>query len=106
MSEEKVFAKGLYFKSRQLEFGQVIAMSVKAQDFIDFINAHTNESGYCNIDIMPQKKDSASKNSHYAVLNTWVPDSTKAKATNTTTVQSQPPSVFGSTSGQSDDLPF
>ncbi len=109
MAEEKKFAKGLFFKKRTLDFGDIIAMSVKADDFIEFIKQNTNEKGYCNIDIFPQKPGSTSTNSHYAALNTWVPDASKAK--NNTQSVTPPPvqnsgTVFGNNGGTSEDLPF
>ncbi len=106
MADDKVFAKGLFFKKRTLQWGDVIAMSVKADDFMEFIKANTNDKGYCNIDILPQKEGSTSKNSHYGVLNTWVPDATRAQSTQ----NNAPPTsstVFGNNNGgSSDDLPF
>ncbi len=104
MADDKVFAKGLFFKKRTLQWGDVIAMSVKADDFMEFIKANTNDKGYCNIDILPQKEGSTSKNSHYGVLNTWVPDAAKSQPQQPVT---NTPTVFGNNNGgTSEDLPF
>ena len=48
-------------------------IDIKTKDFIESLNANTNESGYCKITLYKSKEGSASKNTHYGVLNEFVP---------------------------------
>lgn len=66
---EKTFAKGFYGnKPAQGAPDFVVGrLSLKSEDAIEFIKAHTNEKGYCNIDILEGKEGKLN-----LVLNTYV----------------------------------
>ncbi len=107
MAEEKkpaIYATGLYFKQKEVKGSTLISMNVRASDFIAFLNEHTNEDGFVNIDIWPSTKE-GSKFSHNAQLNTWKPDATKSTTPAPTTTQTTTTTTTAS-SKVDDDLPF
>ena len=54
-------------------------LDIKADDFIAFIKANTNDKGYCKITLYKAKD--TNKNSHYGVLNNFVPKESKKETT-------------------------
>lgn len=38
MSKEKTFTKGLFVETKETKFGEIIKVSVKADEFINFLN--------------------------------------------------------------------
>jgi len=71
--EPKVFANGMMFKVRENQPSFIVgSLSIKSEDFVNFLSQHTGESGWCNLDI---KQSSNGK--FYVELNTW-----KAKSSN------------------------
>lgn len=68
---EKKYTKGLFINEKKSEYGNFFNIDIKADDFISFIKENTNEKGYCKINIYKAKD--GGKNSHYAVLNEFVP---------------------------------
>ncbi len=105
MSEEKksIFAKGLYVKSKFVGQKKLIELSIKVSDFIEFMNAHTNEAGYVNVNLWENDKEDA-KFSHNAVLNDWKPDPSKKNTSAPTPQQSTP--TASTKQVVEDDLPF
>jgi hypothetical protein len=70
MENEKVFAKGFYFKRRENAPEFVVGgLSLRASDAIDFIKNNTKEDGWVNIDI----KKSKDQGKYYLELDTWKP---------------------------------
>ena len=49
-------------KARETNFGQVIKLGIKVDDFIAFARQHVNDRGYVNLDITPRKEQGQSKN--------------------------------------------
>ncbi len=100
MAEEKVFPKGLFANEKPAGTMTVIKLDIKVDEFIAFLNQHKNEKGYVKVDLFKNRPDSSSKNTHYAVLNTWKPDSAeKPKAP-------EVPKVDDFAEPIGDDLPF
>lgn len=60
----KKFVKGMYVKERAFNWGSIVQISIKVDDFVQFLNENKNDKGYVNIDIKDSKKGSK-----YAVLN-------------------------------------
>ena len=89
---EKIYAKGLFANEKTSEYGNFMNLDLKADDFIAWVKANTNDKGYCKITIYKAKD--GGKNSHYGVLNNFVP---KEKAVN-----ERPANV----ADDSQDLPF
>jgi len=63
---EKVFAEGLFVDVKETEYGEIIKLSIKKEQFIDFLLVNVNDAGYVNIDILTNREDKK-----YAVLNTY-----------------------------------
>lgn len=63
---EKIFTDGLRIKSQETRFGEILRVGIKSSDFMDFLAKHTNDKGYCNIDI---KKGQSGK--WFSELNTY-----------------------------------
>ena len=43
-------------KARETNFGQIIKLGIKVDDFIAFARQHVNERGYVNLEIAPRKE--------------------------------------------------
>lgn len=69
----KTYINGLFIKSKQTTFGEVVSVSINAKTLIEEINKHTNAKGYVNIDLLRRKEADKNGNTHYAVLNEWQP---------------------------------
>ena len=71
---EKIFPQGMYAdKPHEKAPSYVIARtSYKVEEFKAFLDAHKNDRGYVNIDILKSQKGT-----FYGVLNTYVADMTK-----------------------------
>ena len=99
--EEKKYVKGLFAKRNEKAPEFVIcSLSVKTDDFIQFLKENTNEKGYVNLQVLKSKD----KGTLYAVVDTF-----EQKASNVSTeikkaVKTQESDPFQN--GNSDDLPF
>ena len=69
----KTYINGLFIKSKQTTFGEVVSVSINAKTLIEELNKHTNAKGYVNIDLLRRKEADKNGNTHYAVLNEWQP---------------------------------
>lgn len=63
---EKIFPDGFRVKSVETRFGELLKVSIKSNEFMDFLAKYTNDKGYLNIDI----KKGQSGN-WYSELNTY-----------------------------------
>ena len=70
---DKTYINGLFIKSKQTTFGEVVSISINAKTLIEELNKHTNAKGYVNIDLLRRKEADKNGNTHYAVLNEWKP---------------------------------
>ncbi len=95
MSEKNDFVKGLYIDKKDTQYGEIIKLSVKSKDFVEWLKANTNDKGYCNIDIL-----STRDGKKYAKKNEFKPQQqTEPKQTINITANDN-------NSGNSDNLPF
>ena len=78
---DKTYINGLFIKSKETKFGEVVSVSINAKTLIEELNKHTNAKGYVNIDLLRRKEADKNGNSHYAVLNEWQPK-TEANSNN------------------------
>lgn len=76
-------------------------VSINVDKFIEELNKHKNEAGYCNVNIKDRKAPDKYGNNVYISLDTWKPDGTK-KAT--PSLPSTPPAF--KVDNVQDDLPF
>lgn len=70
---DKTYINGLFIKSKETKFGEVVSVSINAKTLIEELNKHTNAKGYVNIDLLRRKEADSRGNTHYAVLNEWQP---------------------------------
>lgn len=63
---DKIFADGLFVKSVETQYGEIIKLDIKKEPFIEFLLKHVNDAGYVNIDILSKKEGGK-----YAVLNDY-----------------------------------
>lgn len=69
-------------------------VSINVEKFVEELQKHKNESGYCNLVLKDRKEPDKYGNNVYAIVDTWKPDPTKAKK----------PAQAEANTG--DDLPF
>ena len=80
--EGKKYAKGLFAKRNEKSPDFVVcSLSIKTDDFIQFLEENTNDKGYVNLQVLKSKE----KGTMYAVLDTFEPK------TNTTPKQEKKP---------------
>lgn len=73
---DKIYVKGVWAKSRQTSFGEVISLNCKAAELVAFIQANTDAGGWIKFDISP-KRQPDEKTTHSVSLNTWKPGERK-----------------------------
>ena len=99
---EKIYARGLFAKRNEKAPEFVIcSLSVKTDDFTQFLKENTNEKGYVNLQVLKSKD----KGTLYAVLDTFEPKASTASTEIKKAVKTQESDPFQN--GNSDgDLPF
>jgi len=98
--EQRIFANGLFVKTQPTTYGDIIKLSVKVEDFIEFLKSNQTENGWVSIDLLKKKVIDDKNRTHTPVLNNWVPNSG-----NSTSTFKQAPIILAA-SGEDDDLPF
>lgn len=103
MAEDKVFVAGLFVGKRTFEWGSITTLDFKTEEFKKFLDEHTNEKGYCKVDVRTARDGEKM----YAELNKYVPKSEEtsappAKSTPKKEVKDVPPAP----EPEDDDLPF
>ena len=70
---DRIYAKGLWVDKFKFDNGgEIVKLSIKVEDFCNFIEEHMNEKGYVNIDIKEKKEQKEDdKNKFYGELNTY-----------------------------------
>ena len=99
---EKIYAKGLFVKRNEKapEF-VVCSLSIKTDEFIQFLRENTNDKGYVNLQVLKSKE----KGSMYAVLDTFEPKTNTTHTQEKKVVKTKENDPFQN--GNSwDDLPF
>ena len=100
---EKIYAKGLFAKRNEKAPEFVICnLSVKSDDFIQFLKENTNEKGYVNLQVLKSKD----KGTLYAELDTFEPKSSIAPTDVKKAVKSQESDPFQNGNSGEGDLPF
>ena len=99
---EKIYAKGLFAKRNENapEF-VTCSLSIKTDDFIQFLRENTNEKGYVNLQILKSKD----KGTLYAIVGTFTPKTDNVSIDTKKPVKTKVNDPFQN--GNSDgDLPF
>ena len=100
--EEKKYVKGLFAKRNEKAPEFVICnISIKADDFAEFIKENTNEKGYVNLQVLKSKD----KGTLYAVLDTFEPKASTASTEVKKAVKTQDNDPFQNGNSEG-DLPF
>ena len=98
---EKIYAEGLFAKRNEKAPEFVVCnLSIKADDFMQFLEENTNEKGYVNLQVLKSKD----KGTLYAVLDTFEPKASTASTEIKKAVKKQDNDPFQN--GNSGDLPF
>ena len=88
---EKIYAKGLFVKRNEKapEF-VVCSLSLKSDEFIQFLKENTNDKGYVNLQVLKNKD----KGTLYAVVDTFEPKASTASIEVKRAVKKQAPDPF------------
>ena len=99
---EKNYAKGLFVKRNEKAPDFVVCnLSIKTDDFIQFLNGNTNDKGYVNLQVLKGKD----KGTFYATVDTFTPKTDNVSTETKKPVKTQVNDPFQN--GNSDgDLPF
>jgi hypothetical protein len=98
--EQRIFANGLFVKTQPTTYGDIIKLSVKVEDFIEFLKSNQTENGWVSIDLLKKKVIDDKNRTHTPVLNNWVPN-----GANSNGALKQAP-VLANAGDDLDDLPF
>ena len=103
MEEKKYAKKGLFVKRNEKapEF-VVCSLSVKTDEFIQFLKENTNDKGYVNLQVLKSKD----KSTMYAVLDTFEPKTNTTPTQEKKSVKTQINDTFQNENSGEDDLPF
>ena len=84
---EKIYAKGLFVKRNEKapEF-VVCSLSIKTDDFIQFLKENTNDKGYVNLQVLKSRE----KGTIYAILDTFEPKTSSTPTQEKKVVKSDP----------------
>ena len=85
-------------KARETQYGEIIKLGIKVDDFIAFARKHVNERGYLNLDISRRKEPGTYGDTHSVALDDYVKGSGQTAPSTQGYDHSQP--VDGS------DIPF
>mgnify|MGYP003151619522 FL=1 len=92
--EEKKYVNGVLIKEKTFDNGgSQLKMSIKVEDFMAEIKS-IEDNGWANLIVSKRKEPSDKGVTHYVKVDTWKPDSSKAKQT------------VSQGSSNTDDLPF
>ena len=99
---EKIYAKGLFAKRNENAPDFVTcSLSIKTDDFIQFLRENTNEKGYVNLQVLKSKD----KGTLYAIVDTFTPKTDNVSTEPKKPVKTKVSDPFQN--GNSDeDLPF
>ncbi len=100
---EKIYVKGLFAKRNEKAPGFVIcSLSVKTDDFTQFLKENTNEKGYVNLQVLRSKD----KGTLYAEIDTFEPKASTASTEVKKAVKTQESDPFQNGNSGENDLPF
>lgn len=91
-------------KARQTNFGEVIKLGIKVDDFIAFARQHVNERGYLNLEISPRREQGQYGDTHSVSLDDFRP--TPRDGETTTARGDRVPVSRHSEPLTDDDIPF
>ncbi len=103
---EKTYINGLFIKKKQFQNGgDCINISINVAKFVQELQSHTNDKGYCNIVLNNRKQADDKGNNMYAVLDTFQPTQKKEYVA-ASIPQKQNEKRFDDIANDNGDLPF
>ena len=77
---EKIFPNGLIYKKAREGAPDFVkgTLSVKVDEFIEFLTKHKDERGWVNIDLLESREGKP-----YCVLNSWKPETKEGQSSTT-----------------------
>ena len=111
MSEQKIYVPKC--NAREVTFkngGSIIKIGFHADSIAAFCKEHANQSGYVNLRVSRRREVGDRGETHCVFLDTWEPDSNKAKqqvnepAPTAVPIQDNPPESSGQDDGS--NVPF
>ena len=101
--ENKKYAKGLFVKRNEKapEF-VVCSLSVKTDEFIQFLKENTNDKGYVNLQVLKSRE----KGTMYSVLDTFEPNANTTPTQEKKSVKTQKNDPFQNENSREDEMPF
>ena len=101
--EEKKFAKGLFAKRNEKAPDFVVCyLSIKSDEFIQFLKENTNDKGYVNLQVLKSRE----KGTLYAVLDTFEPNANTTPTQEKKSVKTQKNDPFQNGNSGYDEIPF
>lgn len=79
VKQPKVYVNGMFVKTQQTNYGDIIKLSVKADDVIEFLKTN-QQNGWVSIDLLQKREPDEKGRTHTAVLNNWVGGAAKPVA--------------------------
>lgn len=79
VKQPKVYVNGMFVKTQQTNYGDIIKMSIKADDVIEFLKTN-QQNGWVSIDLLQKREPDEKGRTHTAVLNNWVAGSNQKSA--------------------------
>jgi len=99
---EKIYAKGLFAKRNENAPDFVTcSLSIKTDDFIQFLRENTNEKGYVNLQVLKSKD----KGTLYAIVDTFTPKTDNVSTEKKKPVKTKVDDPFQNENSDG-DLPF
>jgi hypothetical protein len=100
---EKTYIRGIFIKSVNTQYGEMLKVDVKWEDFIEQNKDLVNDKGYLKMDICKMLEEKKG-NTHYASLNTWRPK--ESNGFDVPNDKNKSPIEDAEVITESDDLPF
>ncbi len=73
MSEKAIYVPKSSAKARQTPIGEVLRLSFKVDELVNFVREHVNEKGYVNFEVSKRREPSGYGDTHSVKLDTWQP---------------------------------
>lgn len=108
----KVYVPKSSAKARQTSIGEILRISFKVEDAIEFFKKNANDKGYINLELIPRKTAGTYGDTHTLTLDTWKPTPRTDGAPARTTTSAKPASkaktapAAASNAPDEDDIPF
>jgi hypothetical protein len=105
--KKSIYADGLWLKERTFnDGGSSLNVSVLVDKFTEFMQKHKKADGFVNLTIWQKREPKEGGDTHYAVLDTWVPGVPKSSTAPKAAKTPGPKTATESTPTETEDVPF